>query len=100
MAVDIRRGSPTFMQWYGEVLTSENNKSMLIPQGFAHGFQTLADDSEMLYLHTSPYMQQYEAGFHPNDPSIAIKWPFEVTEMSSRDKTLPLLNQDFHGVEV
>lgn len=100
VAVDIRRGSPTFLQWHGEVLSSGNNKSMLIPEGFAHGFQTLTDDCEMLYLHTAPYMQQSESGFHPNDPSIAIKWPFPVSEMSGRDKIHPFLDQDFGGIDV
>lgn len=98
VAVDIRRGSPTFLQWHGEVLSAENNKSMLIPEGFAHGFQTLTDDCEMLYLHTTPYMQQSEGGFHPNDPSIAINWPFQVTEMSGRDKGHPFINQNFCGI--
>jgi dTDP-4-dehydrorhamnose 3,5-epimerase len=100
VAVDIRFGSATFLHWHGEVLTAENNKSMLIPEGFAHGFQTLTDDCEMLYLHSSPYMPQSEGGFHPNDPSIGINWPFEVTEMSARDKNHILINKDFQGIVV
>ncbi len=100
VAVDIRRGSPTFLQWYGAVLSAENNTSLLIPEGFAHGFQTLTDDCEMLYLHTAPYMPQSEGGLHPNDPSIAIEWPFMVTEMSGRDKSHPFLNKDFDGLDL
>lgn len=100
VAVDIRFGSPTFLQWHGEVLSAENNKSMLIPEGFAHGFQTLTDNCEMLYLHTAPYMQESEGGFHPNDPLIAIEWPLLVTDMSGRDKKHLFLKQDFHGIVV
>ena len=100
VAVDIRRGSPTFLHWHGEVLSADNNKSLFIPEGFAHGFQTLTNDCEMLYLHTAPYMQHFEGGLHAKDPSLAIEWPFQILGMSNRDKSHPFINQDFDGIEI
>lgn len=100
VAVDIRRGSPTFLKWHGEVLTADNDKSLFIPEGFAHGLQTLTDNCEVLYLHTAPFMPHSEGGIHAKDPLISINWPFHITEMSGRDNNHPFLNQDFEGIEV
>ena len=60
VAVDLRRDSPTFLHWHGEILSAANRKSLLIPEGYAHGFQTLAEDCELIYLHTSPYHPESE----------------------------------------
>jgi dTDP-4-dehydrorhamnose 3,5-epimerase len=59
VAVDIRRGSPTFLNWHGEELSAENNRSLFIPEGFAHGFQTLSSDCEMIYLHSAVYAPEH-----------------------------------------
>lgn len=99
VAVDIRRGSPTFLQWHAEVLTGENNRSLLVPRGFAHGFQTLCDDCEMLYLHTAAHKPDSEGGVDALDPRLAISWPLPVTERSTRDQSHPCIEPSFKGVE-
>lgn len=98
VAVDVRRGSPTFLHWHGEVLTAQNRASLLIPRGFAHGFQTLSEDCELLYLHSSAYSADSEGALNAQDPSLAIAWPLAVTALSDRDKLHPHLDQEFPGV--
>lgn len=100
VAVDIREDSPTFLQWHAEELSEENLSALLIPEGFAHGFQTLTDHVELLYLHSAPHSHQYEAALNPEDPSLAIAWPMSISEMSQKDKNHPLLNGDFKGIAV
>ena len=91
VAVDLRKGSPTFLRWHAEILTDQNRKSFLIPEGFAHGFQTLEENCELLYLHTEFYSPEHEGGVRYDDPKIGIKWPLEITDVSERDKNHPLL---------
>jgi dTDP-4-dehydrorhamnose 3,5-epimerase len=98
VAVDLRAGSPTFLRWHAEVVSAENGFALLIPEGFAHGFQTLTDDVELLYCHSRPYVPEAEGGLSPTDPRLAIAWPLEVTEMSERDNQHPLLTPDFEGL--
>jgi dTDP-4-dehydrorhamnose 3,5-epimerase len=98
VAVDLREGSPTFLQWHAELLTGTNHKTLLIPEGFAHGFQCLSDDCEMLYLHTAAYAPGAESGVSVEDPKIGIRWPEPVTEMSPRDAAHPPLSEAFRGV--
>ncbi len=100
VAIDIRKDSPTFLQWHGEILSEENNRSMYIPEGFAHGFQTLSDNCEMFYLHTAAYAAESEGALHWNDPLLSIKWPLSVTDVSARDNSHEFINQDFNGLEV
>lgn len=85
--VDIRKNSPTYLQWHSEILTPEKQNMMFIPQGFAHGFQVLEEKSELLYFHTAHYSSESERAFHYSDPQIAIKWPLEVTDISDRDNS-------------
>lgn len=99
VAVDLRQGSPTFLQWFGEVLSPELNNSLLIPKGFAHGFQALSNDCELLYFHTTAYHPQAEGGISPTDPKIGIAWPLAITEMSDRDVRHPKLTDSFTGHE-
>jgi dTDP-4-dehydrorhamnose 3,5-epimerase len=99
VAVDLRRDSPSFLRWHGEVLSADNHRTLMIPEGFAHGFQTLADDCEMLYFHTAAYDPAAEGGLHPADPRLAIEWPMPVAGLSSRDAGHPLLNDAFSGIE-
>ncbi|WP_018236477.1 dTDP-4-dehydrorhamnose 3,5-epimerase [Ensifer sp. BR816] len=91
VAVDIRPDSPTYLQWHGEILSAENACSMMIPGGFAHGFQTLTEDCELFYLHDKFYAPGSEGGLNPLDPRLAIAWPLEVTQMSERDRAFSLL---------
>ena len=98
VAVDLRCDSPTFLRWHAEVLSAENHITLFIPEGFAHGFQTLEDDCEMLYFHTAPYMREAEGGLHPLDPRLAIDWPLPPCGMSARDVGFPLLDNTFSGV--
>lgn len=93
VAVDLRKGSPTYSKWFGCELTQENWKSLLIPKGFAHGFQTLSDDVEMLYFHDCSYSPDYETGINPLDKALAIDWPIDVSEMSERDRSLGSLEE-------
>jgi len=93
VAVDLRRDSPSFLLWHGEILSAENHRTLFIPEGFAHGFQTLTDDCEMLYFHTATYRADAEGGLHALDPLLAIKWPLEVVMMSDRDRSQPLASE-------
>ncbi len=86
VAVDIRRSSPTFGKWVGEILSADNKKQVWIPKGFAHGFVTLSDTAEFLYKTTDFYSPEHEESIVWNDATIAIKWPFDFEpELSKKD---------------
>jgi len=98
VAVDLRRNSPTFLQWHAEVLSAGNTRSLLVPQGFAHGFQTLSDDCELIYLHSRPYAAAAEAALNLRDPRLAIDWPLPFADLSERDANHPFLTSEFTGI--
>ena len=98
VAVDLRDNSPTFLRWHAEVLSADNHKTLVIPEGFAHGFQTLTDDCEMLYFHTAAYQPGAEGGLNAQDPRLSIEWPLPVAGLSPRDAAHPLLGQEFTGL--
>jgi dTDP-4-dehydrorhamnose 3,5-epimerase len=98
VAVDVRRGSATFLKWHAVHLSADNHHSLLIPPGFAHGFQTLEDNCELLYLHTAAYAAQAEAALNAGDPRLAIEWPAPISGQSARDAAHPLVGRDFQGV--
>jgi dTDP-4-dehydrorhamnose 3,5-epimerase len=98
VAVDIRRNSPTFLQWHAETLSADNHKTLVIPEGFAHGFQTMSDNCEMLYFHTAPYNAQAEEGLNAQDSKLGINWPLPVSNLSPRDEGHKLLNDAYSGV--
>ena len=100
VAVDLRQDSPTLLRWHGEVLSASNGRALLIPRGFAHGFQALSVDCELLYLHSSPYAQQAEGALNVRDPRLGIAWPQPITELSARDGNHPLLGADYSGIRV
>lgn len=100
VAVDLRRGSPTFLQWHAEKLSADNGHALLIPEGFAHGFQTLTDGVELLYCHSARYTPGAEAGINARDPRLAIRWPLPIGQLSPRDAEHPMLDQGFVGVPV
>jgi len=97
VAVDLRKGSPTFLRWHGEKLSASNNKSLLIPEGFAHGFQAMTDDCEVVYLTTAPYTPDSEGGFNVQDPCLGIKWPLLITKISCKDKIQKFVESSYGG---
>lgn len=98
VAVDLRTDSPTFLQWHAEELTADNLHMLVIPEGCAHGFQTLAAESELLYLHTACYAPGSEGGCRYDDPRLGIDWPLPATDLSTRDRQHALLDEQFSGV--
>lgn len=98
VAVDLRRGSPTFLCWHAEALSEGSHKTFVIPEGFAHGFQALTDECEMLYFHTAAYRQEAEGGLHPQDPRLAIAWPLPVAGLSPRDAAHAFIDTHFEGL--
>ena len=98
VAVDLRQASPTFLHWHGEILSEANNLSLIIPEGFAHGFQALSADCELLYCHTAAYAPQAEDGVNARDETLAIAWPIAITEISDRDAALPHVTAGYNGV--
>lgn len=96
--VDLRKNSDTFLQWFGAELSSTNKKMMYIPEGFAHGFQCLTDNCELLYHHSEYYNPNAEAGIKYNDPKINIQWLLPVTTISERDLSHPYLDNNFKGI--
>ena len=98
VAVDLRRDSPTFLQWHAEILSGDNSRSLLVPQGFAHGFQTLTEGCELLYLHSRPYAAHAEGAVNVTDPRLAIEWPLPICDLSARDSSHLFLSSDFKGI--
>ena len=99
VAVDIRKGSHTFLKWHSEILSDTNFKTLFIPEGFAHGFQTLTPDCELLYLHTAVFQADAEGALNARDPALAIRWPMDITDMSQRDRLHPMLTASFEGMD-
>ncbi len=89
--VDLRAGSPTYLSHIGVALTAENRRLLYVPEMFAHGFQTLADNTEVAYQITEFYTPGYSRGLRYDDPKLAIDWPLPVTTISNKDTTWPLL---------
>ncbi|WP_047532984.1 dTDP-4-dehydrorhamnose 3,5-epimerase [Methylotenera sp. N17] len=100
IAVDIRQGSPTFLKWHAEILNAQNQRSLMIPEGFAHGFQTLTDDCELIYLHTAAYHQPSEGALNIHDSLLGIQLPLEITDLSERDRMHAMITNDFLGLAV
>ena len=100
VAVDLRANSPTFLQWHAEELSTANRCALLIPEGFAHGFQSLEDGCELLYLHSAAYVPEAEGGLQPQDPALAIAWPLAISEISARDAQHALLTQAYTGLNL
>jgi dTDP-4-dehydrorhamnose 3,5-epimerase len=92
VAVDIRRNSPTRYAHAGVELSAEAGTAMYVPQGFAHGFQALTDDVELIYIHSAPYTKHAESGLRHDDPELGIAWPLPVTGLSARDASFALIS--------
>jgi dTDP-4-dehydrorhamnose 3,5-epimerase len=100
VAVDLRAGSSTCLKWHAEELSEANANMMVIPEGCAHGFQVLEEDTELLYLHTAIYTPSAEGGIRPTDPRLSISWPLAIENTSDRDRNHPLLTSEFTGLAV
>jgi len=98
VALDLRQGSPTFLHWHAECLSADNGCALLIPPGFAHGFQALTDDAELLYCHWCAHAPAAQAGLHPLEPRLAIGWPLPAGRISPRDAGQAWLTPDFQGL--
>ncbi len=93
VAVDLRRGSPTFGRWFGTRLSSDNRRQIYIPPGCAHGFCVLSDFADVIFKSTTLFAPEYERGVIWNDPMIGIEWPLEDPVLSDRDAGLPRLQE-------
>ncbi len=100
VAVDVRNGSPTFLKWTAVELSPDNHRSLIVPEGCAHGFQVLQENSELLYLHTAYYSSADEAALRYDDPQIGITWPLTPTDLSARDSSHPHLDAEFKGIRL
>jgi len=100
VAVDVRSSSPTFLQWHGVILSSKNKKSFIVPEGFAHGFQTLSDDCELIYLSTAPYSETSEDAINAKDKKLSIIWPLPISDLSEKDAKQSFISDEFKGVDI
>ncbi|HET6995259.1 MAG TPA: dTDP-4-dehydrorhamnose 3,5-epimerase [Chitinophagaceae bacterium] len=98
--IDLRQGSDSFLQWFGEELSAANKKMLYIPEGFAHGFQTLTDNCELIYHHTSYYTPGAEGGIRYDDQRTRVQWKLPVAEISTRDSNHPYLSESFTGIKL
>ena len=98
VAVDLRPGSPTFLQWHGIELHEGSPRELFIPEGFAHGFQSLEDNAQLLYFHTAAWEPAHEGGVRHDDPAVGIEWPLAPVNVSGRDLQHPLIDAAFKGI--
>ena len=96
--IDLRKDSETFLKWFGTELSAENKKMLYIPEGFAHGFQCLSFDCQLIYFHSEFYKPGVEGGIRYNDSLVGIEWPLDVTTISERDQSHPYLDENFKGI--
>ncbi|MGN6165581.1 MAG: dTDP-4-dehydrorhamnose 3,5-epimerase family protein [Flavisolibacter sp.] len=96
--IDLRKDSATFLKAFSVMLAAEKKNMLYIPEGFAHGFQTLTENCELIYLHSAFYTPHAEAGIRFDDPMVDIDWPLPVSESSERDKNYPFLDHNFKGI--
>lgn len=98
VVIDIRKDSPTFLEHVIVELSEDNKRMIYVPEGFAHGFQTLTDNAELIYHHTEFYVPNAEGGLRYNDPALKISWPLPVTAISERDKHHNLIDNNYKGI--
>jgi dTDP-4-dehydrorhamnose 3,5-epimerase len=96
--IDIREGSPTFLNYFALELSESNMLSIYVPEGFAHGFQTLEDNAQLIYHHTAYYVAGKEGGIRYNDPRVNINWPIPISMITQKDANYSLLNDNFKGI--
>ena len=95
VALDIRKNSPTFGKWVGEILSNNNHRSIFIPEGFAHGFCVISEEADVIYKVNKEYSPNDERGIIWNDPSINISWPTQSPIISKKDEELPLFKKSY-----
>jgi dTDP-4-dehydrorhamnose 3,5-epimerase len=100
VAVDIRKDSPTYLKYFGIELSAENMLGLLVPEGFAHGFQTLEDNTTVIYHSTAFYTPSAEGGLHFNDTELNISWKIPPISVSEKDLNHPLIDGNFTGLRV
>lgn len=98
VVIDVRQGSGSFLKHFAVELSERNMVSLLVPAGFAHGFITLGDDCELVYMHTAYYAPGHEGGLRYDDPALAINWPVAVDVITEKDLAYQLINSDFKGI--
>lgn len=98
VAVDLRAGSPTFLAWHGVELAGDGGRSLVVPPGFAHGFQVLDAEATLVYVHGGAYRPEAEGGIHPEDPAIGVHWPLPVAGLSDRDRGHPAVEDGWTGL--
>lgn len=100
VVVDIRKNSETFMKYFSITLNSDVPTAIYVPKGFAHGFQTLEENSELIYLHSEYYDENLQEGLNPLDPKLSIPWPVALTVISQRDSKQGFVSDKFLGLEI
>lgn len=100
VAIDVRQESPTFLQWHAVELSEDNDRAVFIPEGFAHGFQSLTDNVQLLYMHTAVWSKQDEYGLRHDDPRLAIQWPLPATMVSEKDANYKLVESGYTGIRL
>jgi dTDP-4-dehydrorhamnose 3,5-epimerase len=98
VAVDLRKGSPTFLHWHGVELRADADTQVFVPEGFAHGFQALEEEVELLYMHTRPWSPEHDGRVRHDDPRLAIVWPLPAVNVSEADLTAAFLDAGFKGL--
>lgn len=98
VAIDLRKNSATFLAWHGIELTADNDTMLFIPEGFAHGFQVLSDEAELLYMHSADFNPAHDGRLRFDDPRIGIAWPLPPGMVSERDLATPMIDPSFAGV--
>ena len=91
--IDLRKNSNTYKKWFSLELCSSKNNAIFVPEGCAHGFQSLQDNCELLYIHSNNYRPSHESGIKWDDPTINVSWPLDLAEISDRDNSLPYLEE-------
>lgn len=99
-ALDLRKNSKSFLQTHSQILTDENDLGFLIPPGVAHGFQSLTNNTELLYMHSEFYVPDSDCGINPMDPQVNVEWPREITTISQKDASQPFLPLNYEGIQL
>jgi len=98
--IDIRYESPTFLKYFGTELNEDNMKMIYVPEGFAHGFQTLENNTQLVYHHSQYYNPEHERGIRYNDPAVGIDWPLEPINVTAKDKNYPSIDNNYKGIKI
>jgi dTDP-4-dehydrorhamnose 3,5-epimerase len=99
VVVDLRKNSPTFLNYFAVELSEDQHQSLLVPEGFAHGFQSLTNNCQIIYFNTSNHNPDAEGGINALDPRLSIQWPLEIILRSTRDTNRQFIEENFDGLE-